>query len=121
MAEIKSYPNNVNEEIGAEHVMRWHHGRTRGVYGAAGELAVAGRLDPASAGESQRGLRLRQRPGLLGEIEQQLRRLDAEFVQAVGLGFEQVGDTTLAGVLGGGFQRGPGGGEIGHAVPFVRR
>ena len=24
MAEIKSYPNNVNEEIGAEHVMRWH-------------------------------------------------------------------------------------------------
>ena len=40
MAQIKSYPNNVNEEIGAENVMRWHHGRTRGVYGAPGELAV---------------------------------------------------------------------------------
>ena len=47
MAEIKSYPNNVNEEIGAEHVMRWHHGRTRGVYGAAGELAVAALSTPA--------------------------------------------------------------------------
>ena len=49
MAEIKSYPNNVNEEIGAEHVMRWHHGRTRGVYGAAGELAVAALSTPAMA------------------------------------------------------------------------
>ncbi len=47
MAEIKSYPNNVNEEIGAEHVMRWHHGRTTGVYGAAGELAVAALSTPA--------------------------------------------------------------------------
>ena len=47
MAEIKSYPNNVNEEIGAEHVMRWHHGRTRGVYGATGELAVAALSTPA--------------------------------------------------------------------------
>jgi hypothetical protein len=49
MAEIKSYPNNVNEEIGAEHVMRWHHGRTSGVYGAAGELAVAQLATPAMA------------------------------------------------------------------------
>ncbi len=46
MAQIKSYPNNVNEEIGAENVMRWHHGRTRGVYGAPGELAVAATTTP---------------------------------------------------------------------------
>ncbi len=49
MAQIKSYPNNVNEEIGAEHVMRWHHGRTSGVYGATGELAVAALLSPGMA------------------------------------------------------------------------
>ena len=49
MAQIKSYPNNVNEEIGAENVMRWHHGRTRGVYGAAGELATAALPVPAMA------------------------------------------------------------------------
>lgn len=49
MAQIKSYPNNVNEEIGAENVMRWHHGRTRGVYGAAGELVTAALTVPAMA------------------------------------------------------------------------
>ncbi len=49
MAEIKSYPNNVNEEIGAENVMRWHHGRTSGVYGAEGELAVSQLTTPAMA------------------------------------------------------------------------
>jgi hypothetical protein len=49
MAVIKSYPNNVNEEIGAENVMRWHHGRTRGVYGASGELAVAALTTPGMA------------------------------------------------------------------------
>ena len=49
MAQIKSYPNNVNEEIGAENVMRWHHGRTRGVYGAAGELAVKALTTPGMA------------------------------------------------------------------------
>ena len=41
MAEIKSYPNNADVEIGAENVMKWHHGRTSGVYGAEGELVVA--------------------------------------------------------------------------------
>lgn len=46
MAEIKSYPNNVNVEIGAENVMRWHHGRTSGVFGAIGELAVAALTSP---------------------------------------------------------------------------
>lgn len=49
MAQIKSYPNNVNEEIGAEHVMRWHHGRTRGVYGAPGELVTSALTMPAMA------------------------------------------------------------------------
>ena len=49
MAEIKSYPNNVNTEIGAEHVMRWHHGRTSGVFGAIGELAVAALTTSAMA------------------------------------------------------------------------
>jgi hypothetical protein len=46
MAEIKSYPNNVNVEIGAEHVMHWHHGRTSGVFGAPGELAGASLTSP---------------------------------------------------------------------------
>ena len=49
MAQIKSYPNNVNEEIGAENVMRWHHGRTSGVFGALAELAVAALTSPAMA------------------------------------------------------------------------
>lgn len=49
MAEIKSYPNNVDEEIGAENVMRWHHGRTSGVYGAVGELVVAALSTPGMA------------------------------------------------------------------------
>ena len=49
MAEIKSYPNNVNTEIGAEHVMRWHHGRTSGVFGALAELAVAALTTPSMA------------------------------------------------------------------------
>ena len=49
MAEIKSYPNNVNDEIGAENVMRWHHGRTSGVYGAQGELVTAALSTPGMA------------------------------------------------------------------------
>lgn len=40
MAEIKSYPNNVDEYIGAEEVMQWHHGRTSGVYSTGNNLAV---------------------------------------------------------------------------------
>jgi len=40
MAIINSYPNNSDEYIGAEEVMRWHHGRTSGVYGGAGNAAV---------------------------------------------------------------------------------
>jgi len=49
MAEIKSYPNNVDVEIGAENVMKWHHGRSSGVYGAEEELAVAALEPPEMA------------------------------------------------------------------------
>jgi hypothetical protein len=41
MAEIKSYPNNADVFIGAEYPMKWHHGRTSGVFGAEGNAAVA--------------------------------------------------------------------------------
>ena len=40
MATLNSFPNNADEYIGAEEVMRWLHGRTSGVYGAAGNAAV---------------------------------------------------------------------------------
>lgn len=40
MAEIKNFPNNADEFIGAENVMKWLHGRTSGVFGAADNLAV---------------------------------------------------------------------------------
>lgn len=45
MANIKSFPNNQNEYVGAEYVMRWLHGRTSGVFGADGNAAVAPVLD----------------------------------------------------------------------------
>lgn len=40
MAEIKSFPNNQDEYVGAEYLMRWFHGRTSGVFGAEGNCAV---------------------------------------------------------------------------------
>lgn len=40
MAEIKSFPNNQDVYIGAEHVMRWLHGRTSGVFAAGNNCAV---------------------------------------------------------------------------------
>lgn len=40
MAEIKNFPNNADEYIGAENVMKWLHGRTSGVFGADNNLAV---------------------------------------------------------------------------------
>ena len=45
MAEIKSFPNNKDEYVGAEDVMRWLHGRSSGVFGADGNAAVAPVLD----------------------------------------------------------------------------
>lgn len=41
MADIKSFPNNQDEYIGAEPVMRWLHGRTSGVFGEANNAAVS--------------------------------------------------------------------------------
>lgn len=38
--QIKSYPNNADVFIGAEEVMRFHHGRTSGVFGADANCAV---------------------------------------------------------------------------------
>ena len=40
MANIKSFPNNQDEYIGAEYVMKWLHGRTSGVFAAEGNAAV---------------------------------------------------------------------------------
>lgn len=45
MAEIKNFPNNVDEFIGAENVMKWLHGRTSGVFGADGNLSVTANGD----------------------------------------------------------------------------
>lgn len=41
MAEINSFPNNNDEYIGAEEVMHWLHGRTKGVYAGSGNAAVS--------------------------------------------------------------------------------
>lgn len=41
MAEIKNFPNNADEYIGAENVMKWLHGRTSGVFAGGGNLAVS--------------------------------------------------------------------------------
>ena len=41
MANIKSFPNNQDEYIGAEYVMRWLHGRTSGVFGAYNNANVS--------------------------------------------------------------------------------
>lgn len=37
---IKSFPNNQDEYVGAEHLMRWFHGRTSGVWGGENNAAV---------------------------------------------------------------------------------
>lgn len=41
MATLNSFPNNSDIYQGAEEVMRWLHGRTKGVYGGAGNAAVS--------------------------------------------------------------------------------
>lgn len=41
MVDIKSFPNNQDEYIGAEPVMRWLHGRTSGVFGEDNNAAVS--------------------------------------------------------------------------------
>lgn len=49
MVEIKNFPNNRDEFRGAYDVMRWLHGRTSGVFGAAGNAAVSALPDAAMA------------------------------------------------------------------------
>ena len=49
MASIKSFPNNQDEYVGAEYVMKWLHGRTSGVFGANGNAAVAALGTPGMA------------------------------------------------------------------------
>ena len=41
MANIKSFPNNRDEYVGAEYAMRWLHGRTSGVFAADNNAAVS--------------------------------------------------------------------------------
>lgn len=41
MPSIKSWPNNQDEYIGAQNVMKWLHGRTSGVFAATNNAAVA--------------------------------------------------------------------------------
>ena len=41
MVTLNSFPNNADEYIGAEEVMHWLHGRTKGVYAGAGNAAVS--------------------------------------------------------------------------------
>lgn len=40
MADINSFPNNQDEYVGAENLMRWFHGRTSGVFGARNNCTV---------------------------------------------------------------------------------
>ena len=49
MASIKSFPNNQDEYVGAEYVMKWLHGRTSGVFGANGNAVVAALDTPGMA------------------------------------------------------------------------
>ena len=41
MANVKSFPNNKDEYIGAEYVMKWLHGRTSGVFASENNAAVS--------------------------------------------------------------------------------
>lgn len=49
MASIKSFPNNQDEYVGAEYIMKWLHGRTSGVFGANGNAAVSALETPGMA------------------------------------------------------------------------
>lgn len=47
MAQIKNFPNNYNEEVGAINVMKWLHGRTSGVFAGDDNAAVTALATPA--------------------------------------------------------------------------
>lgn len=49
MANIKSFPNNQDEYIGAEYVMKWLHGRTSGVFASGNNAAVTALSSPSMA------------------------------------------------------------------------
>ncbi|MBO5955254.1 MAG: hypothetical protein J6Q10_00470 [Clostridia bacterium] len=49
MAQIKNFPNNIDEYIYAQDVMKWHRPRTQGVYGAEDNLSVKPLAAPAMA------------------------------------------------------------------------
>lgn len=49
MANIKSFPNNQDEYVGAEYVMKWLHGRTSGVFGAGNNATVSALSNPEMA------------------------------------------------------------------------
>lgn len=49
MAQIKNFPNNYNEEVGAINVMKWLHGRTSGVFAGDDNAAVTALSSPAMA------------------------------------------------------------------------
>lgn len=55
MANIKSFPNNQDTYIGAEDVMRWHHGRTSGVFAAGSNASVQALSTPGMAVEVSDG------------------------------------------------------------------
>lgn len=49
MAKIKSFPNNQDEYVGAEYIMKWLHGRTSGVFAGSGNASVTALPSPSMA------------------------------------------------------------------------
>lgn len=49
MAKIKSFPNNQDEYIGAQYVMKWLHGRSSGVFAGEDNASVTALATPAMA------------------------------------------------------------------------
>lgn len=56
MAQIKNFPNNYNEEVGAVNVMKWLHGRTSGVFAGDGNAAVSALSTAAMAVQVSDGI-----------------------------------------------------------------
>jgi hypothetical protein len=79
-------------------------------------IAGPGAFDVGRVGQVERGLQARLVPGLLGKVDVQAGDVQRQGFQAPGLGVEHLDDALFAGGLGGVFQAGPGGVEIGHAA-----
>lgn len=56
MAQIKNFPNNVDEYRGAADVMKWLHGRTSGVFAGDDNAAVTALSSPAMAVQVSDGI-----------------------------------------------------------------